>query len=1082
MSNLKKIVALVLAMALVMTMFASAAIKTDLSKYVDGESFTEAQKDALALVNAVGIINGVGENEIGTASLTRAQLAVVLYAMKNGTTDGAAKYGAPVFTDVPATHWAAGYVSWAALTDVVKGVSATSYAPDTKVTPIQAAAMIARIFDPSACQDPATFAQDAQVAAVKYGLLNGITTPNFFAQSEISRGDMFIMLANALVYNYAKDTNLLTAVFGVEKIEGAILLGAEKTYYRDPYGKNADLAYSVFAFRTETAGDVTYFATDLLCVEDDPTVDDIGCKYVIYVSKTASYNGFRTLYAAYEMEGDKYYGVTTGTVDDGKLVFAGDKQNVFFDNHAIFYVDGVIADVDAFLASYGKANKATYKLIDNDGDGYIEYAFITRYALGDLNAEWITGNVTVYNNGVYTINDTTYKWGGYWNAKKQVYTSDIQATINAFLGTQMPAISSVKYDFLVGDGYIYDVRISEATKFGGSYGVVAKGFDPALLQRLPTIDTAVAAATSGLSMYKGMLYYTFLNEKNEYVSAYVEKVNNTSLKVMLNETQNYSIDLILTNGQLVYFTDWSESGDVCSVYTADYALSDSTYDYNLDTFSVVGKPGNLAYGLTAAVIDPADLSTIDTSNIYVMMMPTVTDAANGSGNYATFTFDGEKYTPDDNGTYYAVPFNDLDLYNSALANETPAQQRYDTVYFSANIGTGTGYVTRVVNGKTVSVFATVDQVEATVSVEVVGVECNEVQLYRANNFWGYRLFGVADNDNIVYKITVGDVTKQIKYDTNTSKWGIVADGYDPATGAFDSAAEIDAAVKELVALLNGAVLDTEISVLTDNIFNQLMTTGYWGNGFVVMTEQRRNLDMSLATIFLYGRLSKESNDKVWRAYTIDTINDNYDVLADKGFLDSNGNVRPTDQVIWTDLKGTKYVKAVAITGEDDAILPSGWIQNEAADLVVFGGMTGKYSAKGWEINTVDKDLNVTASWCNVGTPNLFGDAILAYTDEDGVVDDILAIYESNFIDSLKYIGAGKGTLVINNAVVGKDGKIAVPEKIDGNGNLEALATTIDVAGAKLFVNGNSVSNTYGNLTGKTVTVYSFTAGNVVVVG
>ena len=69
MGSLKKITALILSIAIVLTMFAGAAIKTDLSKFTDSENFTEAQKNALALVNAVGVIEGIAENEIGAAGI-----------------------------------------------------------------------------------------------------------------------------------------------------------------------------------------------------------------------------------------------------------------------------------------------------------------------------------------------------------------------------------------------------------------------------------------------------------------------------------------------------------------------------------------------------------------------------------------------------------------------------------------------------------------------------------------------------------------------------------------------------------------------------------------------------------------------------------------------------------------------------------------------------------------------------------------------------------------------------------------------------------------------------------------------------
>lgn len=1060
MSNLKKIVALVLAMALVMTMFASAAIKTDLSKYVDGESFTEAQKDALALVNAVGIINGVGENEIGTASLTRAQLAVVLYAMKNGTTDGAAKYGAPVFTDVPATHWAAGYVSWAALTDVVKGVSATSYAPDTKVTPIQAAAMIARIFDPSACQDPATFAQDAQVAAVKYGLLNGITTPNFFAQSEISRGDMFIMLANALVYNYAKDTNLLTAVFGVEKIEGAILLGAEKTYYRDPYGKNADLAYSVFAFRTETAGDVTYFATDLLCVEDDPTVDDIGCKYVIYVSKTASYNGFRTLYAAYEMDGDKYYNVTSGTVGDGKLVFAGDKQNVFFDIAAVVYVDGKTGyTVDDFQKIYAEQkNTATYKLIDNDGDGKIEYAFIVRLSYADLGVTTVTAKVTAVNaNGQITLttaDGTVYAdlvYGNYYN--KGVLTSN-EAAIKATLGIAQPtyfpftAISDVYYDFDIVAGFVFNVAVSEKTAFAGNYGLFITWSTP-------------------LTMYKNMPYGLFMNENNEYFWAYVSNVND-----IWNFIPNNGVYDPLQPSDLICFVDGDYSDDVISFYTADYWNENQTYNW-LEAFEWELEVGS-------------DLSVTFPKNVIseIMAKETVnyTDLVDFGDIYAVFSEDTAvgslSFWDQRNQEYVALnPAKVLTLVDRAL-DGTPAlnyKQLEDKKFYPIS-NSKQFYGIEDLDECLGFVIRTDAKIDVTVDLDTYDGE--SFQIYKANGFWHLRFY--TDVPNLGQQPTTNNVTitwngYELKQKSN-GQWCIgLGDGNDPQANANP------AEWIYMGEIIKGFV-DADFTLEVQQKINDLVAE--YSNKTVMSKRTLLNVDKGV--IFAYGNVVAPVRNGGtidpallrWVAFDASTFN-----KKNFGLTKENATDIPNvhDELVYTVIGGTTYVKAMKVTSELTDILPYGWIKNAGYEVVIFNGLTGAVNTNGWQIDMItvtSEGVKSEKVYTKIGIGNaVVGEILLVKRDADGSIVELIDV-GGGYDSYLKYVGGSE--IGIINGVLTSATTIEVTDEMEDY-NIQKLSGVIVYAVIK---DGKYVTTTAYDKAwnGKTVTAYSISGCTVVLIG
>ena len=350
MSNLKKVLALALALAMVMTMFAGASIKTVLD-VKDADQFTDAQLQAAGLLQPLGVLAGMGADELGAGKVTRAQMVAFIYRLTNGGDDGVDSYYSKTsqYKDVDPEAWYAPYLNWAYASKVAFGYTDGTFGVNDNITGAQAAAMLVRLLGKEASGND--YALQAQSHAIALGLDEGITTKGLY-ENALDRGDMFILLANTLMCE-VKDTTIAEEVFDLEIIEGAILLGV------DSIGKND---YAVFSFRIGTAGNVIKFWTDILCVEEDVDVsEDIGCKYTLLVSKSQNVQGYRTLYAAYEEENNDYYTTVTGTVDDGKLVFEKDatatkKQNVFYDKHCVFYVDEKISDRKTFEAAYGKAN------------------------------------------------------------------------------------------------------------------------------------------------------------------------------------------------------------------------------------------------------------------------------------------------------------------------------------------------------------------------------------------------------------------------------------------------------------------------------------------------------------------------------------------------------------------------------------------------------------------------------------------------------------------------------------------------------------------------------------------------------
>lgn len=568
MSNLKKVLALVLVLALSLTMFAGA-IETVLP-YDDVDELTAEQLDSLKLLYALGVIKGDDENSVNpTDTLTRGELCAILYRLYTG--DAEEKYvstystDCPYFDDVEDGKWYVPYVNWAYIKGVVAGYGNGNFGPMDNVDGVQAATMLARLVGYEIGSE--NWELVARKHAIELGLDDGVSSKDLFG-TDLSRGDMIVMVANVLdCYEVGTKVTLAEKIFDLEIIRGAILLGADKLGSTD---------YSVFAFKDEISGNVKYFITDLLSIEEKPTVDEIGQKYTLYVAKTTEVNGYKVLYAAYEEAEGAYYKTVTGTVDDGKLnVEKADKDDYLLkllDKRVIAYINGEVvannaADAfAAFKASYGLKNSAAYKLIDNDGDGLYEYIFVERLTLANMNTTEIVANVVAYNNitGAYTLSDgKEYVPGQYWGVDKddKITNSVVNAedAIFAAIGKDGFTASSVQYKFTIENGkYLMKAEICDETYFAGNY--------------------VLSMGTVGTSTYKGMTYVQFLTEDNTALYAYVNKINHMDVRRFYGILDYAPSDDLFKAlyAQLFYVNAYGD--DTVELFTPEYINSNYVND------------------------------------------------------------------------------------------------------------------------------------------------------------------------------------------------------------------------------------------------------------------------------------------------------------------------------------------------------------------------------------------------------------------------------------------------------------------------------------------------------------------------
>lgn len=138
------------------------------------------------------------------ATTTRAMIVTILYRLEGSP----AVTGTSAFADVPAGQWYTDAVNWAAANQIVKGTSATTFAPNDSITREQMAAILYRYaqykgYDVTKKADLSGYSDNGQVSAyVKDALawanaaklINGVTNTTLAPQGNATRAQVSAIL------------------------------------------------------------------------------------------------------------------------------------------------------------------------------------------------------------------------------------------------------------------------------------------------------------------------------------------------------------------------------------------------------------------------------------------------------------------------------------------------------------------------------------------------------------------------------------------------------------------------------------------------------------------------------------------------------------------------------------------------------------------------------------------------------------------------------------------------------------------------------------------------------------------------
>ena len=184
MRNLKKFLALALAMVMAFSLMVTANAAHAGTQYGDEGDITPAFSEAVEVLTGMGVFQGDSGSFRPASNITRAEVAAIIYRLATGDT-GTDKMDLYTtrhpFTDVRSDAWYAGYVGYLYNAKIIKGTTATTFNPAGSVTGYEVLAMILRAvgYDKNNEFTGATWTVEVASTATNLGILRDVDSTHY---------------------------------------------------------------------------------------------------------------------------------------------------------------------------------------------------------------------------------------------------------------------------------------------------------------------------------------------------------------------------------------------------------------------------------------------------------------------------------------------------------------------------------------------------------------------------------------------------------------------------------------------------------------------------------------------------------------------------------------------------------------------------------------------------------------------------------------------------------------------------------------------------------------------------------------
>ena len=209
---MKKLLAMVLALVMTLSLAVSAN-----AAFKDDKDISADYAEAAAVLDGMGVFEGVDGSFLPKDNITRAQVATIIYRVATADTAGYGKDKSGLyatynkFSDMTGAGWASGYIGYAANAEYVKGYPDGTFKPSGNVTGYEVLAMILRVvgYDKNNEFSGADWALNVAKYAESLGILDNVAKT-----TDLSAPASRELVAELLFQAIQKDMVTYTPAFG----------------------------------------------------------------------------------------------------------------------------------------------------------------------------------------------------------------------------------------------------------------------------------------------------------------------------------------------------------------------------------------------------------------------------------------------------------------------------------------------------------------------------------------------------------------------------------------------------------------------------------------------------------------------------------------------------------------------------------------------------------------------------------------------------------------------------------------------------------------------------------------------------